>query len=118
MHDFKKLEVWKRSRLLVKDVFILLQDFPKEEVFGLVSQMKRASISIPSNIAEGCGRGSNKQLNYHLGVALGSVYELGTQLLISGDLKYIKEEKLNAVIEKVQEVGRMLGGLQKSLSLS
>ncbi len=118
MHDFKKLEVWKKSRSLVTEIFPLLNSFPQYELFGLVAQMKRASISVPSNIAEGCGRGTNKQLAYHLSIALGSAFELETQLLIAKDLGYSKPQITQDLINKTQEVSRMLVGLSRSLQQS
>ncbi len=111
MHDFRKLGVWNKSRDFVKIVFERINTFPKEERFGLVSQMKRSTISIPSNIAEGCGRGSNKQLNYHLDVALGSAFELETQILVASDLEYLNADDLN----RIQEIEKMIIGLKKSL---
>ena len=116
MHDFKKLAVWQKSRILVKDVYESTDDFPKEEIFGLLSQIKRSSISIPSNIAEGCGRGTNKQLKYHLEVALGSSFELETQILLANDLRFLSKQKSESIIEKIEEVSRMIAGFIKSLS--
>ena len=85
MHDYFKLEVWNKSRALVKDIYSVTALLPNDETFGLISQMKRSSISIPSNIAEGCGKGSKKQFKYHLEVALGSSFELSTQILLAYD---------------------------------
>ena len=115
MHDFKKLEVWRKARVVAKDIYICCQSFPKEEIFGLTSQIKRSVISIPSNIAEGCGRDSKKQFSYHLNVALGSTFELETQLLIAKDLEYLKEEDQEKLITKLEEIAKMIFGLKKSL---
>ena len=113
MHDFRKLEVWRKSRALVKDIYIIANKFPKEEMFGLTQQIKRSCISIPSNIAEGCGRSSNAQFKYHLNVAVGSCFELETQLLISFDLGYITKETSDRLALKAKEIGKMLIGLMR-----
>ena len=88
MHNFKELDVWKKSRILVKDIYLLLANFPDVEKFGIISQMKRAVVSIPSNIAEGSGRSSDKEFVRFLDIALGSAFELETQLYLSFDLSF------------------------------
>jgi four helix bundle protein len=115
MHDYFRLEVWNKSRTLVKDIYQITSQFPNEEIYSLTSQIKRSSISIPSNIAEGCGRGSNNQLKYHLEVALGSSFELSTQVLLAYDLQYISEKEKTILINKIDEVSKMINGLIKSL---
>jgi len=115
MHDFRKLKVWEKLRELAKDVYLEVFSFPKEEMFGLTSQIKRSFISIPSNIAEGCGRDTNKQFKYHLNVALGSSFELETQLIISCDIKFISHSKLEVLIDKIQEINKMISGLKNKL---
>ena len=115
MHDFKKLLVWKKARVLVKDIYIAANKFPRVEERGLSIQMKRCSVSIPSNIAEGCGRGTKKQLNYFLDVSLGSAYELETQILLGTDLEYIDQETSTKLINQTTEVCKMLAGFKKSL---
>ena len=117
MHDFRKLLVWQKSMSLVKEVFVAVNKFPKEEVFGLTSQIKRSVVSIPSNIAEGCGRGTDKQLKYHLEVALGSAFELETQLQIGSDLNYLNKNEAQDLISKTQEISKMISGLKKSLKV-
>ena len=87
----RDMEVYKHSMLLVKDVYVLTKSFPKEEVYGLVSQMKRAAVSIPSNIAEGCGRRTDKELHNFLNIALGSLIELETQLEIAIMLEFVQD---------------------------
>ncbi len=116
-HNFKELKVWQKSRMLVKEVYILLRAFPDEEKFGLISQMKRAAVSIPSNIAEGTGRGSNKDFNRFLYMSLGSSYELETQFILSQDLEFIQHEKVNEIINNINEVQKMIHGLMQSLDL-
>ena len=91
MHNFKELKVWRAGIDLSKSIFTLTKKFPTEERFGLISQMTRAAVSIPSNIAEGCGRKSNKELYQFLNIALGSAFELETQLIIAREFDYIDD---------------------------
>ncbi len=97
MHNFRELKIWQKGRTLVKDVYELTTFLPKEETFGLTSQIKRSVISIPSNIAEGAGRGSDKDFNRFLDIAYGSCFELETQLILCVDLTYISEELFESV---------------------
>ncbi|SRR5258706_11258615 len=107
------LQAWKSAMVLVKDVYTLTREFPKEEIYGLMSQMRRAAVSIPSNLAEGAARNGSKEFVQFLGVAKGSLSELETQLLISAELGYLPRE--HEIFEKVEEVSRLLAGLQKSV---
>jgi four helix bundle protein len=115
MHDFKKLNVWKRSRFLVSEVYGITRFFPKEEMFGLTAQMRRAVISIASNIAEGGGRGTNKDFVRFLDIAQGSSFELEAQLILSFDLNYISEETLEKILKELNEVQKMMRGFSKTL---
>ncbi len=115
MHNFKNIIAWQKARALVKDVYLLLKKFPKEELYDLVSQIRRAVISIPSNIAEGSGRGSNKEFSRFLDIAIASSYEMETQLILSFDLNYISEGELNLISEKTSEVQKLIYGFQKTL---
>ena len=108
MSDYKDLLVWQKSIELVKDVYHLVAQLPASERFNLSDQMKRSAVSIPSNIAEGAGRGSNKDYLRFLYIARGSLRELETQLIIVGELGFYLPE---AILEKVNAVGRMLAGL-------
>jgi four helix bundle protein len=108
-----KLEAWKRARELVLSVYSLTQTFPKEEMFGLAAQLRRAAVSVPSNIAEGGAREGKREFAQFLNIARGSLSELETQLLIATDLGYIKAD--NAVFELVDHVSRLITGLRKSL---
>jgi four helix bundle protein len=90
MNDYKKLQVWREAMDLVSDVYRLTKKFQKEEMFGLTSQMRRCSVSIPSNIAEGAGRNGNKEFIHFLGITFGSCCELDTQLIIAERLGYIE----------------------------
>jgi four helix bundle protein len=111
LQTHKDLEVWKESRKLVTDIYALTSKFPKEEIYSLTSQIRRAAISIPSNIAEGAARDSNKEYIHFLFIALGSVSELDTQLIIANDLKFINEEELKKISLMLSSIGKMLSGL-------
>ncbi|MFK7946598.1 MAG: four helix bundle protein [Saprospiraceae bacterium] len=115
MHDFKKLKVWQKSRQLVKEVYLLTKKFPKDELFGLTSQVRRAVISIPSNIAEGCGRNTNKDTKRFVDIAQGSSFEVETQIILAYDLDYISKEEVNIVWENINEVQKMLRGFGNTL---
>lgn len=111
-HNFKELLVWKKSIDLVKSVYLLTSALPSEEKFGLISQMNRSSVSIPSNIAEGSGRTSNKEFLYFLNIAISSSYELETQLIISNQLFLIDVDN---ILIQISEVQKMILGLKKNL---
>ncbi len=115
-HNFKELKIWKRSKNFVLKIFKITKNFPNEEKFGLISQMRRAAISIPSNIAEGCGRGTNPQLNQFLNISQGSAFELETQIIISHELGFIKESDFNDFSKEITEIQNMIFGFQKTLS--
>lgn len=114
--NYRNLEVWKRSLDLTADIYRLTKQLPKEELFGLSDQMRRAVVSIPSNIAEGYGRNSNKEMIRFLSIAKGSLYEVETQLYIAIDLKYLSEKETQPVMEQCNEIGKMITGLIKTLS--
>lgn len=115
-HNYKELLVWKKSRLLVADIYDISKSFPKEELFCLTQQMRRAAISIPSNIAEGFGRGTNPQITNFLDIAQGSAFELETQIYLGYDLKYFDESRCKELLEKIDEIKKMIEGLQNSLN--
>jgi len=92
MHNFRELKIWQKSISLVTDVYGNTMSFPNSEKFGLTNQIRRSAVSVPSNIAEGCGRNSDKELVHFLGISNGSSFELETQLIIAQNLKFIKEE--------------------------
>lgn len=115
MHNFKELKVWKAGIEVSKLTFKITRHFPSEERYGLISQMTRAAISIPSNIAEGCGRKSNKELHQFLNISLGSAFELETQCIIANEFGYISEIQLNEITLLLSEIQRMIYGLQKGL---
>jgi four helix bundle protein len=115
MKPHHKLKVWKRSRNFVKHVYQLTAKLPDEEKFGLTAQMRRAAISIPSNIAEGAGRNNHKEFNNYLRISQGSIAELETQILIGQDLGHFKDNMARPLLEELDEISRMVIGLQKSL---
>lgn len=111
--DYKKLNVWKESIDLVKQIYQVTANFPREEKYGLISQLRRASVSIPSNIAEGNSRSSDKDYKRFVEMAYGSALELETQLIISVELKFI--DKNNEIFNKLEQVKKLLSGFIKYL---
>ena len=111
-HNFKELLVWKKSIELVKSIYQITSMLPSDERFGLVSQMNRSSISVPSNIAEGSGRTSGKEFLHFLNIAISSSYELETQLIISNELY---ELDVDFVLVQISEVQKMILGLKRNL---
>lgn len=116
MKDYKNLSVWQKSHQLTLNIYFLLQNYPKEELFGLSSQMKRSSTSIPTNIAEGCGRNSEKDFARFLIIAFGSANELEYQIILSKDLKFVEIEKANLLLLQIEEIKKMLNSLIKKLN--
>ena len=114
--DFKDLFLWQRAMDLVVEVYDLVKKLPKEELFALSDQIRRAVISIPSNIAEGQGRNSSKEFIHFLSIAKGSKAELETQLLLCMRINYLKELEIEKAMSLVEEVGKMLHSLQKRLT--
>ena len=115
LKNFKELKVWQKSYQLCLELYEITKNLPSDEKYGLSSQMRRAAISIPSNIAEGYGRKTIPDYVRCLYIAYGSTCELETQILLSGDLKYLNEDSENILLEKIKEVERMLMALIKSL---
>src|SRR6056297_2933314 len=113
MENFRNLIVWKRSVKLATDIYGSTVKFPKHELYGLTSQIRRAAVSISSNIAEGAGRRSKKEFANFLGFSYGSACELETQLLISKNLKYLKGEDFNTLFNDLNEIQKMLYVLEK-----
>lgn len=116
MHNFRELKVWKIGMEIAKLIFQLARTFPSEERYSLISQLCRCAISIPSNIAEGCGRKSNKELNHFLSISLGSAFELETQMILAFEFGYIDRELYEHTIVQINEVQKMIHGLQRTLS--
>lgn len=112
-HNFRDLGIWKDSFSIVKEVYELCQKLPDDEKFGLKSQIQRCAVSIPSNIAEGSGRSSDKEFLHFLNIAISSSYELETQLLLCSELFGIQ---VDLIIEKLHSNQRMIGGLKRKIS--
>ena len=112
-YDYKQLDVYKEAKALVKIVYELLKKFPREEQYALCDQLRRAAISVPSNIAEGSGRRSAKEQVHFLEIANGSLREVDCQLDIACDLGYISSDEIDEVARQIQKVGSMLTGLRK-----
>ena len=114
-HNFKNLKIWVLSMEIASDIHKLCLDFPKNEVYGLISQMNRAAISMPSNIAEGSNR-ENTHFKHFLNISLGSSFELQTQLLIALQNKYLTEEKAIEIENKIIEFQKMIHGFISKLN--
>jgi len=115
IRTFRDLLVWQKSKTMVKDVYALSKDFPKEEVYGLTSQMRRCAVSVPSNIAEGYGRRSTLDFIRFLRMASGSLYELQTQIEIACDLEFINKEACQRVLVDANEVEKMLSSFIRKM---
>jgi len=118
MKDFKKLNVWQKSVELVASIYKMSKEFPVEEKYGLTSQITRAAVSIPSNIAEGSSRYSEKDYRRFLEIALGSAFELETQLIIIEKLEIVNSVEIAKLIDETKSVQKMLTGLIRKLNLS
>jgi four helix bundle protein len=115
VHSYPKLKVWQRSVALCREIYGLTEPFPRGERFGLTNQMRRAAVSIPSNIAEGSAFRSEKEVRRYLRMALGSAYELDTQLVISAEVGYIPSDTFENVRSELLEVRAMIVGLYRSV---
>ena len=115
IQSYRELEVWQKAMNLVEACYKITSGFPKEELYSLTNQLRRASVSIPSNIAEGQSRWSTKEFLRFLSIAKGSLSELETQLILAQRLNYLSEAVLNEIIELTNEIGKMISGLRKSL---
>ncbi len=114
--SYQDLVAWQKARLLVRDVYRLTRRWPKDEQFLLTMQVRRAAISIPSNIAEGQGRLGVKEFAHHLSIAHGSFCELENQLIIAQDLEFLSEQDGAVILAEAAEVGRLLRGLMRSVA--
>jgi four helix bundle protein len=115
LKNYKELNVWQKSYKLCLHIYKVTKRFPKDEMYGLTSQIRRSAVSIPSNIAEGYGRKTTLEYVRFLYIAYGSVCELETQTMLSGDLDYVGEERLQKLRAEIGDVERMLKALIKSL---
>jgi four helix bundle protein len=115
VRHYQELKVWQRAMDLAVQCYQATSDFPKEELFGLVSQIRRAASSIPANLAEGQGRENTKEFLHFLSVARGSLRELETHLLLSHRVCFLDSSRLESLVEVIDEVSRMMSGLRKAL---
>ena len=115
MHNYKELEIWKLGVKFCPKIYLITNTFPKEEKFGLASQLNRAAVSVPSNIAEGFGRDGLGEYLYHLSVALGSCSELETQIILSAEIGYLSKLESEAILIEIDYLSKMLKNLSKAL---
>lgn len=116
MHNFREFQVWQRGIQLVKNIYQLTSSFPSEEKFGIISQIRRCAVSIPSNIAEGSGRKTNKDFSNFLSISLGSQFELETQLIISNEIGFLSDEQLSNTTQELNEIQKMTRTLIEKFS--
>ncbi|MEX2270049.1 MAG: four helix bundle protein [Vicinamibacterales bacterium] len=114
--DYSQLETWQRAMDLAEAVYAATRGYPKDEMYGLTSQTRRSAVSVPSNIAEGQGRGSSRDFVRFLAVARGSLCELETQLLLGGRLKYMDQASVSTLLKQAATVGRLINGLIRSVA--
>lgn len=117
LRNYKELNVWQKAYKLTLEIYRITKIFPKDELYGLTSQVRRAAVSVPSNIAEGYGRKTTPEYIQALYIAYGSICELETQISLAGDLGYIKIEDMNKLFDDMGEVERMLKALIRSLGM-
>ncbi len=117
-HNFRKLKIWKESIVLVRETYLITKGFPKSEIYSLSSQIQRASVSIPSNIAEGTSKKTTKHFLQYLETALGSAFEWETQLIIAHDIEYVSTEKFHHLESKIQSIQGMITRFMESLQKS
>ena len=116
-HRLKELLIWKKSMILVKDFYLLTENIPSTEKFGLISQIRRCAVSIPSSIAEGAGRNNPKEFYQFLGIANGSSYELETQLILLVDLNFKSEEEIQPLLNILTEIQKMIYKFKTNLMI-
>ena len=115
LQNYRELRVWQVAMNLAEQCYLVTKGFPKDEMFGLTTQIRRAAVSVPANIAEGQGRQSTKEFLNHLSIARGSLLELETHLLLSEQVGLLDETRLNSLLAQSDEIGRMLLGLRRAL---
>jgi four helix bundle protein len=114
-NGFEDLKVWQRSKDLAVDLYNLSKNFPKEDLYGITNQIRRSSLSIPSNLAEGSSRGSKKEYSRFIKIAHGSSSELKTQIIVAREIEILDELNFKRIIKEIDEIGRMLKGLERSI---
>ncbi|HKX76826.1 MAG TPA: four helix bundle protein [Acidimicrobiia bacterium] len=118
VRDFRKLQVWHKARSLVREVYLVTEDYPQREGYGLTAQTRRCAISIPANLAEGCGRRGAREFARFVDIAIGSTFELESHLLLAHDLAFVESEAAKRALVSLDEVKRMLIGLANGLKRS
>jgi four helix bundle protein len=113
--SYKDLNIWKRSIVVVEDIYKITKIFPKEEIYGLTSQLRRSAVSIPSNISEGFARFYNKEYRQFLFISLGSCAELSTQIIIALQLGYLESKEVDQLLNEIDEISKMTMSLIKKL---
>jgi four helix bundle protein len=115
MQDFRNIKVWQKSHLFVLEVYKATLKFPREEMYGLISQIRRASVSIPSNIAEGCSRNSDPEFVRYLSIAIGSASEVDYQVLLAKDLGYLTKDEYDKLAQEINLIRQMLFALMRAI---
>lgn len=118
MQDYRKLEVWNKARALIVSVYRVTRVFPRDELYGMTNQMRRASVSIGANIAEGCGRDGGRELARFLAIASGSASELDCLVVLARDLTFLKKAEYEGLAQDVMEIRRMLNALSQTVKRS
>ncbi len=116
MIDYRKYNVWQKSHKLVLEIYSKTNSFPKSEQFNLISQINRAAVSVPTNIAEGCGRETQKELVRFLYISSGSAHELEYLIFLSTELKYLNNEDSKKILSEIDDIKRMLGSLIRKIT--
>lgn len=117
MHNYKELKIWIKGIDLAESIYKTVSNFPDSEKYGIISQLKRASISVSSNIAEGASRKSQKEFSHFLSISLGSLFEIETQLVIANRIKYITDKTLEELTEQINEIIKMIIGFKRQLKV-
>lgn len=117
MHNFRKLQIWADAMELAKDIYNMVADISNDERFGLVSQLRRCAVSVPSNIAEGSARTSDKEFAYFLRVSLGSCYEIETQMILAYEFGYFSKVKLDEILDKLIVLQKKIVNFLKTLDV-
>lgn len=112
---YKDLKIWQKGIDLVSEVYLATKDFPQEEIYNLTSQMRRSAVSVPSNIAEGWGRESDKSFIHFLRMSKASLFELETQIVIASNLEYISGERMEVLLSFIEEEGKMINAFIKRI---
>lgn len=115
MHNFRELKIWQEAMEIAKLTYKVTKHFPSSEMYGLTSQMNRAAVSIPSNIAEGAGRNSNKEFTHFLNIAIGSCFELETQITLASEFNYLQKDDTDALLFRLNKLEKMINALITSV---